>query len=111
MKHTFSLVIAILLLTAGCKELPEQTNAQMRKVLGQPLANLTKKWGPPTERRVVDGKKLATFRTDATGVSVKVAPSMAAGSYCDSTVEINDRDVVIAYYWAGSHCEVAADRL
>lgn len=111
MKRAFTLVIAVLLLMAGCKELPEQTNAQMRKVLGQPLANLIKKWGPPTERRVVDGKKLATFRTDAAGVAVKVAPSTAASSYCDSTVELNDRDVVVGYYWAGSHCEAAASRL
>jgi hypothetical protein len=106
-----ALLLTALLLMAGCESLPKQTNDQMRKVLGQPLATLIKKWGPPTERRVVDGKRLATFRTDAAGVAVKVAPSMAAASYCDSTVEINDRDVVIGYYWAGSHCEVAADRL
>lgn len=106
-----ALLFAAIVLIAGCKSLPEQTNAQMRKVLGQPLSNLIKKWGSPTERRVVDGKRLATFRTDAEGRSVKISPAMPAGSYCDSTVEIDGRNTVIGYYWEGSHCEVAADRL
>ncbi len=105
------LLLAAVVLTAGCASLHEQTNAQMRKVLGQPLGNLVKKWGTPAERRIVAGKKMATFRTDAAGVSVKIAPSMPAGSYCDSTVELNDHDVVVGYYWEGSHCEMAADRL
>lgn len=109
MKRT--LLLAAVVLTAGCASLQDQTNAQMRKVLGQPLGSLVKKWGPPTEQRVVAGKRLATFRTDATGVAAKVAPSMPAGSYCDSTVELDNRNVVIGYYWGGSHCEVAADRL
>lgn len=109
MKRT--LLFAAIALVAGCTNLQQQTNAQMRKVLGQPLGNLVKKWGEPTEQRVVAGKKLVTFRTDAAGLATNIAPSMPAGSYCDSTVEVNDQKMVIGYYWAGSHCEAAANRL
>jgi len=83
----------------------------MRKVLGQPVSNLVRKWGGPIDRRVIDGKRLMTFRTDATGAAPKDAASLLPGSYCDSTVEVNTDNVVIGYYWDGAHCDAAANRL
>ena len=104
------LAMVAVMLTAGCGNLDQQTGAQMHKVLGQPLANLVQKWGNPVEQRTVSGKRLVTFRTGAGGTAAGAAPAVA-GLYCDSTVELDGKNVVIGYYWTGSHCEAAADRL
>jgi len=109
MKRIFLLVAV--LLVSGCASLYQSTDEQMQKVLGQPVSNLVKKWGAPVDRRVIDGRRLMTFRTDATGAAPKDAAAMPPGSYCDSTVEVNTSDVVIGYYWGGAHCNAAANRL
>lgn len=109
MKRT--LLLSAVLIAAGCSSLYQTTDEQMRKVLGQPVSNLIKKWGAPLDRRVTGGKRLMTFRTDAAGAAPKGAAAMAPGSYCDSTVEVDSRDVVVGYYWDGTHCEAAANRL
>jgi len=105
------LPLVAVLVVAGCASLYESTDEQMHKVLGQPVSNLLRKWGTPIDRRVIDGKHLMTFRTDATGANPKDARAMPPGSYCDSTVEVDTRDVVIGYYWDGAHCDAAANRL
>jgi len=106
-----TILLAAALLAAGCSSLYQTTDEQMRKMLGQPVSNLIKKWGTPVDKRVIGGKRLMTFRTDAAGAVPEDAAAMPPGSYCDSTVEVDSRDVVIGYYWDGAHCEAAAHRL
>ncbi len=105
------LPLVAVMLAAGCANLYQQTSAQMHKVLDQPLANLVQKWGNPVEQRTVAGKRLVTFRTGAGGTAIGATPLAVADSYCDSTVELDDKNIVVGYYWTGSHCEAAADRL
>lgn len=109
MKRTFFVMATVL--AASCSSLYQTTDEQMRKVLGQPVSNLIKKWGAPVDRRVIDGRQLMTFRTGATGAAPNDAAAMPPGSYCDSTVEVDSRDVVTGYYWDGIHCDAAANRL
>src|SRR5574340_1511436 len=105
------LPVVAVMLAAGCANLDQQTGAQMHKALGQPLANLVQKWGNPVEQRTVSGKRLVTFRTGAGGTAIGATPLAVADSYCDSTVELDGKNIVIGYYWTGSYCKAAADRL
>jgi hypothetical protein len=97
-------------LVAGCGNLNRQVADDMQQVLGQPLARLVVRWGPPTERRVAAGKRLVTWELGADGVTT-TADADGAGAVCNATVELNDKDFVVGYYWNGTGCAAAADRL
>jgi hypothetical protein len=97
-------------LAAGCGSFNQQVADDMRQVLGQPLDKLVAHWGPPTERRVAAGKRLVTWELGADGVTT-TADANAAGGFCNATVELNDKDRVVGYYWDGNRCAAAADRL
>jgi len=97
-------------LAAGCGNFNEQVADSMQQVLGRSLDSVVTRWGPPTEQRVAAGKRLVTWELGADGVTT-TPDADAVGGFCNATVELNSKDLVIGYYWDGNRCAAAADRL
>ncbi len=97
-------------LAAGCGNFNEQVADDMQQVLGRPLVKLVAQWGPPTGQRVAAGKRLVTWEFGADGTT-NTADAGRTGGFCNATVELNERDIVVGYYWDGNRCAPAGDRL
>lgn len=97
--------VPVLLAGAGCAT--HEMNSAIASWQNQPISEVLREWGPPSEELNVSGKHIFIWNTYDGILAPPSSPrphDHTASKYCMRLLEVDKSGRIISGAWEGSHC-------